>query len=115
KKIDAVYELPFQAHAAMEPLNCTADVRKDAVEVWVPTQSPEFIGKAAAKVTSLPPSAIKVHTTFLGGGFGRRGEVDFVVEALETSREMGAPVKVVWTREDDMHHDFYRPAAYNIL
>jgi isoquinoline 1-oxidoreductase beta subunit len=114
-KLDAVYEVPFQAHAAMEPSNCTAHVRKDACELWVPTQFQEAVAGAAAKVSGLPLSAIQVHTTYLGGGFGRRAEVDFVIEALEASKQMDAPVKLVWTREDDIRHDFYRPLAYHVL
>ncbi len=115
KKIDAIYTLPFQAHATMEPMNCTASVQSGSCEIWAPTQFQEACGKVAAKITGLPPSAIKVHTTFMGGGFGRRFEMDFVVEAIVLSKAMQAPVKVVWSREDDMRHDFYRPASYNAM
>ncbi|MGO9711111.1 MAG: molybdopterin cofactor-binding domain-containing protein [Polyangiaceae bacterium] len=115
KKIDAIYTLPFQAHATMEPMNCTADVRSGSCDIWAPTQFQEACGKGAAKITGLPSSAINVHTTYMGGGFGRRFEMDFVVEAIVLSKAMQAPVKVMWSREDDMRHDFYRPASYNVL
>ncbi len=112
KQLEAVYELPYLAHACMEPMNATADVRRDGCDVWVPTQSQTSVQEAAVKITGLPPSAVKVHTTYLGGGFGRRGEPDFVSDAVETSKVVGRPVKVIWTREDDLQHDFYRPATY---
>ncbi len=115
KKLEAVYEVPFLAHATMEPMNCTAHVRGDACEVWVPTQFQTISRSLAAKITGLPLSSVQVHTTFLGGGFGRRWELDFVAEAVELSKAMGAPVQVIWSREDDMQHDFYRPATYNRL
>lgn len=115
KKLEAVYEVPYLAHATMEPMNCTAHVRRDGCDLWVPTQGQSGTQQRAAQITGLPLDAIKVHTTFLGGGFGRRGEVDFVAEAVQISKAIGAPVKVVWTREDDMQHDFYRPATYNRL
>jgi isoquinoline 1-oxidoreductase beta subunit len=112
KPLEAVYSLPYLAHAAMEPLNCTAHVRKNVCDVWVPTQAQTFTQQTAARITGLPATAINVHTTFLGGGFGRRSETDFVAEAVEISKAIKAPVKVIWTREDDIHHDFYRPAVY---
>jgi isoquinoline 1-oxidoreductase beta subunit len=112
KKIESVYEMPYLAHATMEPQNCTADVRKDACDVWVSTQSQTGAQEAAMAVTGLPASAVKVHPQFAGGGFGRRGESDFVTDAVETSKAVGRPVKVIWTREDDTQHDFYRPATY---
>lgn len=111
KKMKAVYELPFLAHAAMEPLNCTADVRWNRCEVWCSTQSPAMVQRRAARVALLPPKWVEVHTTLLGGGFGRRLENDMVDDAVELSRATGRPVQVLWTREDDMQHDFYRPAA----
>ena len=113
KKIDAVYEVPFMAHATMEPMNCTADVRPDRCDVWVPTQGQTSSQNEAAKITGLKPESVFIHTTYLGGGFGRRGEVDFVADAVEISKAMGAPVKVTWPREEDIQHDFYRPAAYS--
>lgn len=115
KRLEAVYEVPYLAHACMEPMNCTADVRKDACEVWVPTQAQTGVQRTAARITGLAPEKISVHTTFLGGGFGRRSEQDFVAEAVQISKTVGAPVKLIWTREDDIQHDFYRPATYNRL
>jgi isoquinoline 1-oxidoreductase subunit beta len=115
KKIEAVYEVPFLAHATMEPMNCTADVRKDGCDVWVGTQGQTLAQRTAAGITGLAPEAVKIHTTYLGGGFGRRFAGDFVADAVETSKAMGVPVKVIWTREDDMQHDMYRPATYNRL
>lgn len=112
KRLEAVYMLPYLAHATMEPINCTAHVRKDGCDVWVPTQGQTFTQHTAARITGLAPEAINVHTTFLGGGFGRRGETDFVADAVEVSKALKAPVKVIWTREDDIRHDFYRPAVY---
>ena len=113
KKIEAIYEVPYLAHACMEPMNCTAHVRKDDCEVWTPTQGQATAQHQIARHTGLKPEAIKVHTTFLGGGFGRRGEFDFVVEAVQISKQLGVPIKVIWTREDDMQHDVYRPSTYN--
>jgi isoquinoline 1-oxidoreductase beta subunit len=115
RRVEAVYDVPFLAHACMEPMNCTAHVRSDGCDVWVPTQSQTRTRGAAAEVSGLPFEKVAVHTTFLGGGFGRRSEVDFVAEAVTLSKELGAPVKVVWTREDDTRHDFYRPATHNRL
>ncbi len=115
KKLEAVYEVPYLAHAAMEPMNCTAHVRKDGCDIWVPTQGQTRTQQTAAKITGLRPEAIKVHTTLLGGGFGRRYEQDFVADAVQISQAIGKPVKVMWSREDDMQHDFYRPTTYNRL
>ena len=112
RKVEAVYEAPYLAHATMEPMNCTADVRSDRVEVWVPTQMQTMTEASAVRISGLKPEQVHVHTTFLGTGFGRRAEQDFVVEALEASKAVGAPVQVTWTREDDMQHDFYRPGSY---
>ncbi|MEJ2761515.1 MAG: molybdopterin-dependent oxidoreductase, partial [Gammaproteobacteria bacterium] len=109
--VEAVYEVPYLAHACMEPMNCTADVRADSCEIWVSTQAPGRTRDAAAKVAGLPPHKVKVHSQFLGGGFGRRGEVDFVEQAVTVSRAVGRPVKLLWSREEDIRHDFYRPAA----
>ena len=115
RKLEAEYEVPYLAHATMEPMNCTAHVRKTGCEVWVPTQAQGRVQQTVAQVTGLPAESVTVHTTFLGGGFGRRFEQDFVAEAAQISKALGVPVKVVWTREDDMQHDFYRPATYNAL
>jgi len=110
--IEAVYRAPYQAHATMEPMNCTADVQADRVDIWAPTQFQTPSQGMGAKVSGLKPEQVFVHTTYLGGGFGRRGWSDFVQDACETSKAMKAPVQVTWTREDDTQHDYYRPASY---
>lgn len=115
KKIEAVYEVPFLAHATMEPMNCAADVRADGCDIYAPTQFQTFAQGTGAKITGLKPEQVRIHTTYLGGGFGRRAEQDFIAEAVEASKAAGAPVQVTWTREDDMQHDYYRPAAYSRL
>jgi isoquinoline 1-oxidoreductase beta subunit len=113
KKIEAVYEAPFLSHAPMEPMNCTAVVRPDSCEVWASTQMQTPSRDLAAQVTGLPKEKVKVNTLFMGGGFGRRGRVDYVGETVEIAKAMpGVPVKLTWSREDDMQHDYYRPAAY---
>jgi isoquinoline 1-oxidoreductase subunit beta len=111
-KIDAEYRAPYEAHACMEPMNCTADIREgEGADLWVPTQFQTPSQATAAKIAGVSPDKVNVHTTFLGGGFGRRGWSDFVVEACEVSKAMKAPVQVTWSREDDMQHDYYRPAS----
>jgi isoquinoline 1-oxidoreductase subunit beta len=115
KTIDAVYEVPFLAHATMEPVNCTAHVRGDSCELWAPTQIPGAAAASVASALGIPRENVKVHVTFIGGGFGRRLIQDYAVEAALISRDAGAPVQVVWSREDDIRHDFYRPAACHIL
>ena len=115
KKIDAVYEVPFLAHATMEPVNCTAHVRGDSCELWAPTQIPGAAADAVASALGIPRERVKVHVTFIGGGFGRRLIQDYAVEAALISRDAGAAVQVVWSREDDIRHDFYRPAACHVL
>src|SRR5437867_643767 len=115
QKVEAVYDLPFQAHATMEPMNCTVDVRADRAEAWSPTQAPDWTRGAIGQVTGLKPESITVHTELMGGGFGRRYQADFVVEAAQVAKAVGAPVQLLWTREDDLQHDFYRPAAYHRL
>jgi isoquinoline 1-oxidoreductase subunit beta len=112
KKFERVFEAPFLAHATMEPMNCTADVKANSCDVYVPTQGQTASHMAAIAASGLTADKVKIHTTYLGGGFGRRGEADFVTEAVETSKAVGAPVKVIWSREDDMQHDFYRPISY---
>ena len=112
KSFERIFEVPFLAHACMEPMNCTADVRGDRCDVWVPTQGQTASHEAAVAASGLPGKAVNIHTTYLGGGFGRRGEADFVTDAVETSKAVGKPVKVIWTREDDIQHDFYRPITY---
>ena len=106
------YEAPFLAHACMEPMNCTADVRADGCDVYVPTQGQTASHQAAIAASGMPADRVKIHTTYMGGGFGRRGEADFVMDAVETSKAVGKPVKVVWSREDDIQHDYYRPVSY---
>jgi isoquinoline 1-oxidoreductase beta subunit len=113
QKIEAVYEVPFLAHATMEPVNCTVHVRPDGCDIWVGTQVPTFAQTAAAKLTGLPPERVRVHNHLLGGGFGRRLEVDFIVRAVEIAKQVAGPVKVVWTREEDIQHDMYRPYYYD--
>ena len=112
RKIDAVYEAPYLSHAPMEPMNCTAHVRPDGCDVWAGTQMQSGARDTAAKITGLPPEKVQVHTLYLGGGFGRRGGTDYISEAVETAKAVGVPVKLTWSREDDMQHDLYRPAAY---
>ncbi|HYA89794.1 MAG TPA: xanthine dehydrogenase family protein molybdopterin-binding subunit [archaeon] len=115
KKIEAEYELPFVAHATMEPMNCTAWVREGKCEVWAPVQNPGAMATAIASALGISPSAITIHITLLGGGFGRRLNIDYGVEAALISRAAAAPVKVTWTREDDMRHDYYRPMSHHRL
>ncbi|HLN97419.1 MAG TPA: molybdopterin cofactor-binding domain-containing protein [Pyrinomonadaceae bacterium] len=111
KKLEAVYVYPFQAHAPLETMNCVADVRRDSCEVWVPTQTPETAHQDIQKMLGLPPEAVKIHTTLLGGGFGRRLFVDYVHEAVELSQAIRKPVQLVWTRTDDMRNGFFHPAS----
>jgi isoquinoline 1-oxidoreductase subunit beta len=108
-KVEATYQVPFLAHATMEPMNCTVHVRRDGCEVWVGTQALSRAQAAAAKVLGLPPDKVLVHNQLLGGGFGRRLDVDGVVRAVEIAKQVDAPVKVIWTREEDIQHDMYRP------
>ncbi len=111
-RIDAVYEFPYQAHVTMEPMNCVADMRADSCEVWAPTQNPQQVKTRVQRVVRLPDEKITIHVPLLGGGFGRRLEADYAVEAARVSQAVGAPVKVFWTREDDMQHDYYHPLSY---
>ncbi|MGB7207496.1 MAG: xanthine dehydrogenase family protein molybdopterin-binding subunit [Pyrinomonadaceae bacterium] len=113
KIVEAVYWSPFLAHATMEPMNFTADVRKDGVEVWGGVQAQMAVQQVVAKTAGVSPEKVKVNTTMLGGGFGRRFEMDYVIDGTLISKAVGKPVKVVWTREDDMQNDFYRPGTYN--
>lgn len=110
--IEAEYYVPYVAHACMEPMNTTAWVRPDSVEIWSPTQIQFLNADQCAKVGGVKPEQVKVHTTLLGGGFGRRFAIDFVQYALEVSKAAGAPVRLVYSREDDMRAHFYRPAQY---
>ena len=108
-KVEAIYQVPFLAHAAMEPMNCTVHVRKDGCEVWVGTQAIARAQATAAKTTGLPLDKVVVHNHLIGGGFGRRLEVDGVTRAVQIAMQVDGPVKVVWTREEDIQHDMYRP------
>nr|WP_297353570.1 molybdopterin cofactor-binding domain-containing protein [uncultured Caldimonas sp.] len=107
--IEREFEQPFLAHACMEPLNCTVHVQGDSAQVWTGTQNPSTVQRTVARVTGLRPEQVQVHTTFLGGGFGRRGTLDFITPAAEIAKAVGAPVKLVYSREDDMKAAFYRP------
>ncbi len=111
KVVKAQYQLPLLAHATLEPQNCTADVRADGCDIYVPTQIQQFAQLAAAAAAGLKPEQVRVHTTFLGGGFGRRLDVDFIPAAVEASKAVGKPVKLLWSREDDTTHAVYRPPA----
>ncbi|MCI0445998.1 molybdopterin-dependent oxidoreductase [bacterium] len=113
KVLESVYEIPFLAHATMEPMNCIAHVHDGQCEIWGPLQMPMSAQRVAAKATGLPEAAIKIHVTRLGGGFGRRLLSDYVAEAAYVSQKVGAPVQIVWTRPEDLQHDFYRPAGYH--
>jgi isoquinoline 1-oxidoreductase beta subunit len=115
RRVNAVYRLPFLAHAQMEPLNCVAEVSRAGCEIWAPTQNPAGAREVAAAVTGLPHEMVQVHVIRSGGGFGRRFYGDYVAEAVFLSGAVGAPVQVVWTREDDMRHGAYRPAGYYVL
>jgi isoquinoline 1-oxidoreductase subunit beta len=108
-KVEATYQLPFLAHATMEPMNCTAHVRKDGCEVWVGSQVVARAQAAAAKTAGLPLDKVVVHNHLIGGGFGRRLEVDGVIRAVQIAQHVDGPVKVIWTREEDIRHDMYRP------
>ena len=111
RAIDATYELPFLAHATMEVMNCTASVTATSVEIWAPTQGQQFIIPLAASITGVPPANITCHTTYLGGGLGRKFETDYVGQAITMSKAVGAPVKLTWSREQDFGNDYYRPYA----
>ncbi|MDR3700673.1 MAG: xanthine dehydrogenase family protein molybdopterin-binding subunit [Candidatus Sulfopaludibacter sp.] len=111
KKIEAVYEVPYLAHAPMEPLNCVADVRSDRCQVWASTQGQTAARNEAVKITGLKPDDVQVYTKYMGGGFGRRARADYIGEAVEVSKALGIPVKLTWSREDDLQQDWYRPAS----
>jgi isoquinoline 1-oxidoreductase beta subunit len=111
KSLDVEYEMPYLHHATMEPMNCTAHVTSNSCEIWVPTQNQEDCMNAAKDVTGFSEDQIIVHTTLLGGGFGRRGEKDFVTQAVIVSKAIQKPVQVIWSREEDTQHGFYRPAS----
>ena len=112
-KLDAIYQLPFLAHTTMEPVNCTVHVKKDSCEIWVGTQVMTRAQSVAASITGLPPEKVTVHNHLLGGGFGRRLEVDFIAQAVKIAMQVEGPVKVIWTREEDIQHDMYRPYFFD--
>jgi isoquinoline 1-oxidoreductase beta subunit len=108
-KVEAIYQVPFLAHATMEPMNCTVHVRNDECEIWIGSQAVARVQAMAAKAAGLPPEKVIVHNHLIGGGFGRRLEADGAVRAVEIAKQVDGPVKVVWTREEDIQHDAYRP------
>lgn len=110
-KLEAVYEYPFQAHACLETMNCIADVKTGACEIWSSTQAPEQAQQEAAKLLGLAPENVTVNVALLGGGFGRRLQIDYALEAAELSKAIGAPVQIVWTRADDMKHGFFHSST----
>jgi isoquinoline 1-oxidoreductase beta subunit len=113
RKLESEYEVPFLAHATMEPMNCTVHVRPDGCEVWTGSQVLSRVRATAAEVTGLPLEKVVVHNHLLGGGFGRRLEFDYVTQAVRIAKQVDGPVKVIWTREEDVQHDFYRPYYYD--
>jgi isoquinoline 1-oxidoreductase beta subunit len=113
KRVACDYELPFQAHATMEPMNCTVHIENGSAEVWAAHQAPDMVQMVVGKVAGIAPDKIKVHATLMGGGFGRRYQADFPTEATQIAKRVNRPVQLVWSREDDMTHDFYRPASYH--
>ncbi len=116
RRFEQVYRAPYLAHATMEPINCTARVAGGKVEVWVPTQAPGLARAVAARAAGVEEDAVTVHVTYLGGGFGRRLDVDFVGQAVRIAVETGGrPVQLVWSREEDIAHDFYRPAGVAVM
>ena len=114
-RVEATYQVPFLAHATMEPMNCTVHVRKDGCEIWVGNQVIPRAQATAAKTTGLPLDKVVVHNHLLGGGFGRRLEIDGVTRAVQIAMQVDGPVKVVWTREEDIQHDMYRPTFFDRL
>ncbi len=113
KMIDAVYEQPFLAHTAMEPMNCTVEVTDSACEIWVGTQVSGVAQPAVAKALGLRPDQVRIHNHLLGGGFGRRLEIDGILRAVQVGKQVKGPVQVIWTREEDIQHDMYRPYYYD--
>ena len=112
-KLIATYKMPFLAHIPMEPINCSAHVTADFCEIWAPTQNPFEAYTTARRITGLPEEAVRVNVTMIGGGFGRRLNVDYVEQAVRISQAVGSPVQLVWTRAEDIQHDFYHPLSYN--
>jgi CO/xanthine dehydrogenase Mo-binding subunit len=115
KTVDAVYDLPYVSHSPLEPMNCLANVKPGSCEIWVPSQTPQSAQDIGAQITGFPKEKVVVHVTMLGGGFGRRLDNDYVEEAVKISKAAGVPVQLLWTREDDMMHDLYRPASRHLV
>ncbi|NIB42210.1 xanthine dehydrogenase family protein molybdopterin-binding subunit [Pseudomaricurvus alkylphenolicus] len=111
KQIEADYRAPYLAHATMEPMNCTVRIDQDRCDLWVGNQAPEMVRDVAAYYAEVHQDKVQVHSTFLGGGFGRRVSLDYVAEAVSIAKASGLAVQVVWSREDDIRHDYYRPAS----
>lgn len=109
RRLDALYRQPMLAHATMEPINCTVELKPDGMDIWVGTQVPDIAQAVAAQTAGLKPEQVRIHNHLLGGGFGRRLEVDFIVQAVAIAKQVRGPVKIVWTREEDVQHDMYRP------
>jgi isoquinoline 1-oxidoreductase beta subunit len=113
KKLDAIYQVPFLAHATMEPTNCTVHISNDGCDIWVGTQVVTRAQRAAVQITGLPSEKVRVHNLLLGGGFGRRIDIDGIVQALQIAKQVNGPLKVIWSREEDIQHDLYRPYYYD--
>jgi len=111
KIVEAIYTLPFLAHATMEPMNATAKISADRCEIWAPTQAQGPAQQVVAKILGLKPEQVEIHTTYLGGGFGRKFELDCILQAVMVAKQAGKPVKLIWAREEDIQHDFYRPVS----
>jgi isoquinoline 1-oxidoreductase subunit beta len=115
RRIEATYEMPFQAHATMEPMNTTVHVHRGGIEIWSPTQIGDIYQQEVAALAGIPPEKVTVHMMYCGGSFGRRYQWDYVAEAWQIAKEVKRPVQLLWTREDDMQHDFYRPYSFHRL
>ncbi len=113
KRVDAVYQLPFLSHAPMEPINATIHIRPDGADVWVGTQVPVRAQAVVAKVAGLKPEQVTIHNQYMGGAFGRRLDIDGIEQAAHIAKAVNYPVKVIWTREEDIQHDLYRPYYYD--